>query len=351
MKKVILFIPDGIGGAEKVSTIYAKILSKAGFNVIIVLIRVNGIDGGISHYIPSYIPSRIISCRRGFLAFRDIARILKNENPEYVFSAFTSISAILILLSFIYKPVKVVARQCFTPGTESRLVECLIQLLFRYAYLNIAQTEEMRNEMILRYKMHPEKCITINNPLDADDIAKKIQGVVVDPTIKFKYLAVGRLHPVKGYMTLLKAFREVVKLQPQAKLTIIGGKRDEEYYGDLMEYIKDNFSLSQIELINFTDNPYKYLIESDCFVLSSLKEGLPNVLLEALYLNVPVVATKCLPFVSQNIHDGNNGYAVDVEDWRRMSECMLKAVKLKGHINNYRYNDFNTKLIVDTFSV
>lgn len=350
MKKVILFVPDGIGGAEKVSTIYAKILKKAGFNVTIVLIRINGVDRGICHYIPSDIDTRVISCTRGYKAFPDIARIVREEHPDYVFSAFTSISAILILLSFKYKSVKVVARQCFTPGTESRSVEYLIRVLFRYAFINIAQTEEMRNEMILRYKINPEKCITINNPLDVDDIANKIKGLIVDSSVKYNYLAVGRLHPIKGYMTLLKAFRKVAQQQPQAKLTIIGGKRDEEYYGILMDYIKDNFSLSQIQLVDFTDNPYKYLIETDCFVLSSLKEGLPNVLLEALYLNVPVVATKCLPFVSQNITDGINGYVVDVEDWKYMSECMLRAVYLKGHINNDRYNDLNTKHIIDVFS-
>ncbi|MDD2950013.1 MAG: glycosyltransferase, partial [Sulfuricurvum sp.] len=72
-----------------------------------------------------------------------------------------------------------------------------------------------------------------------------------------------------------------------------------------------------------------YFKFADVYVLSSRWEGLPNTVLESLYLNTPVISTKCIPFLSKLIHDGDNGYLVEVEDIHGLSNVILKTKEIK----------------------
>ena len=93
----------------------------------------------------------------------------------------------------------------------------------------------------------------------------------------------------------------------------------------------------------FSDNPYKWLKYADCFVLASRREGLPNTLIEASYVGVPVVATKCLGVISDIVKDGYNGYMVEMDDVDGMSDAMAKAVLLRDFTMVYKgatKNDF-----------
>ena len=67
---------------------------------------------------------------------------------------------------------------------------------------------------------------------------------------------------------------------------------------------------------------------ADCFVLSSRNEGLPNVLIEALYLGTPAAATICIPAVTRIVEVGKTGYLARPEDVNSLAEAMLNAVQL-----------------------
>ena len=94
--------------------------------------------------------------------------------------------------------------------------------------------------------------------------------------------------------------------------------------------------------MGFQSNPYKYLHNADCFVLSSEYEGLPNVMLEALYLGKPIVATESIPFVSKTLGDGKYGICVPVGDAHLFAQAMSKAVTIE------RYESHN--VAADTFA-
>ena len=63
--------------------------------------------------------------------------------------------------------------------------------------------------------------------------------------------------------------------------------------------------------------------------MPSRLEGLPNALIEAMYLERPVVATKCIPVVSRIVDDGKNGYLAESENILSIAECMVKALTLQ----------------------
>ena len=110
--------------------------------------------------------------------------------------------------------------------------------------------------------------------------------------------------------------------------------------GDLLRLVK-NLNLDRsIFFEGFVENPYSYYKYSDLFVLSSRWEGLPNVVIENLYLEKPIVVTDCIKFLSDLIVDGENGFIVPVNDHLILSEKILNYNNLKPK-NTYVPTDIN----------
>ena len=105
-----------------------------------------------------------------------------------------------------------------------------------------------------------------------------------------------------------------------------------------------------IKFLGFKNNPYQYYYYCDLFVLSSRWEGLPNAVLENLYLKKPIVATKCFSYIHEIIKDGLNGILVNIEDTDNLAKAILSYKKIEPgyfnqvHSNNSIKNFFSTYL-------
>jgi len=209
----------------------------------------------------------------------------------------------------------------------------------RYADVLIAQTKEMADRMTSFYNVRRNKIAVIHNPVDTslikESICEKYDFGEINCT---HYIAVGRIAPQKDYMTLLKAFAEVQRRKPRSRLHIIGTCRVRKNQELLDDYIRESELTGLVTFHGFQQNPYKYMEAADVFVLSSVYEGLPNVMLEAMYLGKPVVVTRSIPYISQVVHDGINGYTVSVGKYNELAEAMMKASEL--HIAE-RFVDIN----------
>ena len=103
-------------------------------------------------------------------------------------------------------------------------------------------------------------------------------------------LAVGRLVPQKGFAHLLRAFAEVRRRFPDAGLVILGTGPEE----DALRALAGDLSLAgHCQFAGFRKNPYAYMARTDCYVLSSLREGFSNAMLEAMASGLPVIACDC----------------------------------------------------------
>lgn len=103
-------------------------------------------------------------------------------------------------------------------------------------------------------------------------------------------VAAGRLTDQKGFDVLIEAFQHVVRQRPDARLLILGeGPRRR----DLERTVGDRQLDSLVRLPGYVTNPYPFFKRARLFVLSSRREGLPTVLVEAAALGTPVVATDC----------------------------------------------------------
>ena len=108
---------------------------------------------------------------------------------------------------------------------------------------------------------------------------------------KYVYLNVGRLNSQKGQWHLLKAFSICARNNSNAILIIIGegGLRK-----DLESLIESLNIKDKVLILKNTLNIFPYIQRANCFCFTSLYEGLPNVLIEAISIGKPIVTTDCI---------------------------------------------------------
>ena len=103
-------------------------------------------------------------------------------------------------------------------------------------------------------------------------------------------VSAGRLIPEKGFDNLIYAFKRLKKSFPKLKLIILG---EGVLRGDLENQIRELNLQKDILLPGFIENVYPFFKNASCCVVSSIREGFPNVLLQMMSQNTNVVSTKC----------------------------------------------------------
>jgi glycosyltransferase involved in cell wall biosynthesis len=139
-------------------------------------------------------------------------------------------------------------------------------------------------------------------------------------------LGAGRLSMQKDFPTLIRAFAQVRK-KIAAKLMILGNTKKAHRREALLKLaaqlgIKEDFALP-----GFVDNPHPYMARSAAFVLPSLWEGLPGVLIEAMASGCPVIATDCPGGSREILEDGRLGALVAVRDPNTLAAAILESLK------------------------
>ena len=333
-KKVLIFVQSCVGGAERVSVTIGKNLNPDLFDVF--YYAVGPWTCEISDFIP---PARF----KGHLQFSNPFKLLVflfkticRESPDVIFSSVMYISTKLLLLQPFFSKIRFVARSENIFSTFNKRQQWMIRLLYRRAESIIAQTDEMRTELIEKAHLPSSKIITIQNPQDYTAITLMAQEAspFADPS-KMYFVASGRFAPQKGFDILVQAFALVSQKVKDAELYIIGKNSgpNESYYIQICNLISKLNLKEKIHCVGYQKNPYVYVKNADCFVLSSRYEGLPNVLIEALYLGTPAAAARCIPAVARIVEDGKTGYLAKSEDAYSLAEAMLNAVKL-GRIHS-----------------
>lgn len=164
--------------------------------------------------------------------------------------------------------------------------------IMRLSRTIITVTSGIKDE-IVEFGGVDRQCIqVIHNGIDIDNHAyDSPKGVSRQKfgldTKDFVIGSVGNFRPIKGHRYLIKAFADVLKVIPSAKLVLIG-KGEEE--GILRSLAADLNVESQVKFLGYQEDAGRLIGMFDVFVLPSLSEGFPNVLLEAIMAGVPVVA-------------------------------------------------------------
>tara|TARA_B100000989_G_scaffold277809_1_gene239056 strand:- start:521 stop:1615 length:1095 start_codon:yes stop_codon:yes gene_type:complete len=173
--------------------------------------------------------------------------------------------------------------------------------------------------------------VCIYNPLNKKEILakSKLKTKFKFSKNKINLINVGRFTEQKDQITLLKAVN-FIKKKIKFNLLIVGyGKKK----NDLINYINQNNLQTNVKIVSYQNNPYNLIKSSDIFILSSLYEGLPNVLIEAQALKKFIISSDCPTGPREILLDGKAGYLFKIKNYKSLSKLILKILKNKNDMN------------------
>ncbi len=137
---------------------------------------------------------------------------------------------------------------------------------------------------------------------------------------------VGRINQEKDLFTWLRAFALVARRYPSARCVLVGDGRGDNTKAEL-ERLAEELGIShQVQFPGYRSNLQSVYAAFDVFVLSSRREGLPNCILEAMAMGLPVVTTD-VAGAKELVKDGNTGYVVPIGDADGLAAALLKIVE------------------------
>lgn len=178
-------------------------------------------------------------------------------------------------------------------------------------------------ESCLAIGVPAKNCVLLENGIDTAEytrartlaVAKSALGL---PTDGFVIGAVGRLSGEKGFDVLIRSVRALVARGLDARLVIVGEGNER---ARLEQLVRELDLTDRVCLAGWQSDVRGYFEAMDVFALSSLREGLPNVLLEAMALDVPVVSTR-VNGVPRLVQNGCNGLLVNAGDIAELATAL-----------------------------
>lgn len=346
--KITFFLQNlEVGGAERSIVRLAKALNKDYFEVSFLLCCASG---PLLKDLPTNIKITDLKKSHVGLSLSGVIKYFYREKPDIVLSALDHVNVINIIAGlFCFKKPKIIIteRSTFSRVSTHSAIKIRNKLISRFIMPLMAKLLYKKADSIICVSKGVADDISkiigslsnikvIYNPVIDDSFLELVNEKIEDSNFLKKslpnVLAVGRLTKAKDYPTLLKAFSIVIKEIP-ANLLIIGDGEDKSNIIDIINNLKIS---ENVFLLGFQKNPLKYMAKADVFVLSSILEGFPNALVEAMACGVPAIATDCQSGPNEIIEDGKSGFLVPVSDeviLAKMIVKLLKDAELRGRIS------------------
>lgn len=352
-KKLIIFIPSiESGGVEKNLFIISNYLIKKFEKIELITTNYNykyRFDKKIELITPK---SKFwIGQKRIFKYFICLLLLLKtiiNNKNVLVLSFQANLYAILIT-KFFFRKIIIRANSSPSGWTNNYFKILMYKIIFRLADKIIVNSKELKNEF-LKYFIIKTK--VIYNPLDISIIRKSTKKKIKNTFFKegnINLITIGRFVNQKNHLLILKAIK-ILKEKLPIKLLIMGqGKLLSEY----KNFVSKNNLKNEILIINYQKNPYNFIKNADIFILSSIYEGLPNVLLEAQYLKKIIISSNCPTGTKEILLNGKAGFLFKNNNLNDLCKKIIyvsenkKKANLKirnGYKNIYRF-DYNKNLL------
>jgi glycosyltransferase involved in cell wall biosynthesis len=257
------------------------------------------------------------------------------------------LSVVLVILRLVLRlKIKIISRSISTFSAKMMqffklsywdrfIVAPLIKVFYHRVDYVINQSNGMRDDLISLYSHLNEKSSVIFNPIPAHliDFANKNDLSKIE---KENYLlCIGRLEKLKGFHHAIKAFAGIVEKYPYLRLKIVGKGSEEK---NLKQIAIDYSVADRVDFEGFTKEIIPYYLHARVTILPSLYEGYPNVLIESISMNTPVIAFDCPSGPNEIIVDGRNGYLVKNQDVEDLRKKML----------NFPYDKFDYRDLVNS---
>jgi glycosyltransferase involved in cell wall biosynthesis len=325
-QRLAILLPDlTLGGAERSMIKLAKGIVGTGIPVDLVLCRA---EGEFLTEVPLEVEVVDLKASHVRYSIPAIAKYLKREQPTVLLACLHANIPAILASCIVRSPTRVFVSERNTPTSESRnfndLRMKLMPVLDRIFYRRVIAVSQGVARDLTNGLHIPEKLVrVIYNPVITPEFCARVYEPLSHPWFQNNappvILAVGRLTKQKDFNTLIRAFAHVRRIRT-ARLLILGEGEDRV---ELEQLILDLNLEQEISLPGFVENPYPYMVRAAGFVLSSRWEGLPGVLIEALYCRAPIVATRCPSGPEEILNQGQYGRLVPVGNSSVMAQALI----------------------------
>lgn len=326
-KKKIAFVIGSFnpGGAERVISNLSNGLIDKYEIVIITFVKGTSfypLDERIKHLAcydtikPNITNSIYTSLKLNYNLTRRLHQIIKEESIDIVLAFITEANILAIIASKIYGiPCIISERNNPLEGNISKFWQVLKKLVYPLADHLVLQTQGVK--ALFERKIKSTKISILPNPI-ASELSKSRDNFTKKENL---VLTVGRLDKNKNQHILIRAFSSIDV--HNWKLLIIGEGDKKQELTELIYLLnlKDKVEIiSKIKHIDF------YYNKASIFVSTSITEGFPNALLEAMHFGLPCISTDCNFGPSDLINNGVNGFLIPVDQESSLKERLSQLM-------------------------
>ena len=331
-EKIALFVGslEG-GGAERAMLDIGRGLAERGFVVDLVLAR------SVGPYLEDVPDSvRVVALNtRGLVAtLPALMNYLRSRRPSLLLSTLTTCNVAALLAGVqLRRCLRVIVRQAShfsmdyaTRRLRGRIILSVQRALLRFADAVVTNSCAVADDLKRIAPRISPRLRVIRNPVVGPDLLVRAAEPVDHSWLHEDdvpvVLAAGSLRPVKDHATLLKAFA-LVAGERVARLVIIGEGVER---GRLLALARELGIADKVDLPGFQRNPFAWMARARVFVMSSLFEGAPNVLVQAMACGTTVVSTDCPGGTREILGDGAWGTLTPVGDHPALAAAISKAM-------------------------
>lgn len=334
VEKNLINICNGIARNQKISIITANKNKKKYFNN-----KINFISSSTNFF---NFKKRLI---KSLLCIYLLIKNHKNHKKHNcVMVSFQSNIFAIIMSKLLNYKIIIRANQSPTNYARNYIKRKIMSLFYKLADKIIVNSYDFRKEFS---KFFHVRSLVIYNLIETPKTLEKLAKRRVKNNFFSKskttinILTIGRLVIQKDQITILKALN-LIKYKKKFRYYLIG--KGKELY-NLKNFIMKNKLKNKVKILNFQNNVYPYYKKADLFILSSIYEGLPNTLIEALSFGVPIISTDCKTGPREIITNKKLGKLFKISDYKELSNLILKSKKKKitNYSNDIRF-DFEKNL-------
>jgi len=329
--KIVFFIHSlNAGGAERVTTHMANYWANKAYDITILTIapvterqyplseRVNHLSLETDKCSNNIFDALLNNVKR----IKSLTSEIKKQQADIVISMMSEAN-VLAAIACRKLPTKSIGSERIHP-TELNIGFLWKTLRrFSYRYLSLLVTQTKQTEEWVKKHTSVKRTTTIPNPLV---LPIPSGSPVVTPDIpddEFLILGVGRLTTQKQFTHLITAFASLSAHHPNWTMAIVGEGED---HAKLSAFIEERNLSNRVKLIGRVGNVAYWYERADIFALTSLTEGFPNVLIEAMAHSTAVISYNCPTGPNEIITHGTNGLLVEANNIKHLTSALNQLI-------------------------
>jgi glycosyltransferase involved in cell wall biosynthesis len=351
MKKKIFFVTPSlaIGGAERVMIWVAnKLINDHEIQFIVIYDTEKNYLTELDKRIKIiYVNSNSVK-----KSIYKLYKLIYCHKNDVFFSGQMHMNLILLFIKYFkINKLKVVIREANSldpfhlPTFKDKILYFFTLFFYKIADKIISLNHSTLEILSNKYTIKKSKIHLIQNPINISLIDSLSNEPLDQYFFSNYFIAIGRLEYQKNFVFLLNLFR-----YNTYNLIIIG---DGKYHKKLNFLIKKYKISERVKLIGYKNNVFNYLSKSSGLLLPSFYEGFPNVMVQSLYLGIPIYVNETIKVGVDLIAETKLGYSLSLDnfsDWNNKLDNNEFDNIIKTNAKKYCIDNFSSQIIAQKYS-